>query len=183
MSNSNRGSSSYRAMTGPAVVGSHWPLRDEPLRSVLRLGFAAADGGAAAYASGEWFVGGIAAAAIAAAMWRMFVPVDYELGIEGVALRAWGRVRRFPWRAVGTCRFTRYGVFLYGTEDPAPVDAIGAVFVPWCGQRDAIEAQVRRFVLGEEPAISVTVHENEAAAAEESEPSATESGQAKKQAT
>ena len=179
MSSSTRGGSSKRAATGPAIVVSHWPLRDDPVRSVLRVALAVGVAAMAGYFSGQLLVGTVVAAVVLASMWRMFVPVVYELGVEGIALGAFGRVRRIPWRAVRNCDAGQSGMFLSGSENPAPVDAIGAVFIPWCGQRDAIEALVRVFVWGEEPVSEETGDDDEPPSDERPD----DADQANKQAT
>lgn len=170
MSSQTAGSSSFRAAKGPTIVGVYWPLRDEPIRSGLKVLLAVGVGVGAWWFSGQKWIGTVSSAVVAGAMWRTFVAATYELGIEGIAIRTLGRVRRIPWRAVAHFETGRTGVFLYRTTDPAPVDSLSAWFIPWCGARETVIAHLERFVLGLEPSGEGGA---EAATVEVSRPSAT----------
>lgn len=81
----------------PAVAWRSWPVRsglNQAWTVVIPVGLAATCAGLGA---GEARWGVVAGALVALAMWRFFVPIDYDLDARGVSERIWGRSRRLPW--------------------------------------------------------------------------------------
>lgn len=116
-----------------------WPLRDEPLISLLIV---------AAVAGLSWLCWQVTnpawtAAAVAVqvlALWRWWTPAAYEINSQGIHVRLLGRERRLPWNSIGSATPGERGVFL------SPADAgdwfwkLRGWHLPWCGQRDAVLA-------------------------------------------
>ena len=85
----------------------------------------------------------LAAAALAAAMWRFFLPVTFELNDEGVEQRFLGRHRHIPWQAVDGYELSSGGVFLLPRQDGSPMAYFRSLYVPWTSHREEVLAQIR----------------------------------------
>lgn len=127
----------------PAVRWQSWPLRDDPLRSSIVVAALAALGAAVGWLTGRAALGGLAAAVTAAAAWRHFVPVVFELSRDGIDHWLFGRRRHVSWSAIARHEIGRDGVLLL-PECSWPMAAwFGGLYVPWLHHRDEVLAQVR----------------------------------------
>ena len=86
----------------------------------------------------------ISAALVAAAGWRVFVPVVFELNALGVSQHLLGRVRRVPWSAIEYARIGREGVFF--SLDGGPLADLRGLYLPWEGRRNEVLALVEYYL-------------------------------------
>lgn len=74
------------------------------------------------------------------ALWRFFVPSEFELGARGISQEVLGRKRRIPWRAIGHVTICRDGVFL--GRDDGPLENFRGLYLPWGQHREEVLALV-----------------------------------------
>jgi hypothetical protein len=95
------------------------------------------------YASGNWWIGLVASAALAAGLWQFLIPTVYEVDSTGFRRSALGRTRLVPWHAVRAYRPCATGIVLYQRPDPTAVDALRSVFLPYPEDEDGLLCAVR----------------------------------------
>jgi len=120
-----------------------WPLRDDMPRSSAVLAGLLAAGLLAGWLSGRAYLALLAMAALAAALWRVLLPVDFELNNEGVHQWVFGRYRRIPWRAVGRYEICRTGILLLPQPDDTALASFRGLYLPFQGHREEILVQIR----------------------------------------
>ena len=127
----------------PAVVSVRsWPMVDEGLGGALPLIVAAIVAIVVGAATQKPVAGWLAYSLLALCAWRAWLPTRFVVGPEGVRHLVLGRERLVPWSAVRRYQLDQRGVFFLPLEEPAPIDFTRALFVPWGGQRDALEALI-----------------------------------------
>ena len=67
-----------------------WPLRDRTLPVWPILAAVVLAAGFIAWASGQWWMGLVAIAALGTALWRLWLPIRYIFHDEGVRQVIWG---------------------------------------------------------------------------------------------
>ena len=132
----------------PSLRWRSWPLRDEPLRaSLVVLGLVAAGAilitcGVAAH------MALLAVLALAITLWRIFVPVAFELNADGVNQTLLGQRRQLPWSAVRRYEVNAAGVLLLPHADRCSMDFFRGLYLPWNRHREELLTQIR-YHLGE----------------------------------
>jgi hypothetical protein len=86
----------------------------------------------------------LAVAALALTMWRMFVPVEFELGHEGIDQQILGRRYRLPWTAIKRYEVLASGVLVLPAAAARPLDVLDGLFLPWANHRGEILAILER---------------------------------------
>lgn len=116
------------------VAWRSWPPRDAApaswlaapaLVGALLLVRAAAD---------SWLLAALAGLALAASLWRFFLPIRYVVNGEGVGQEAFGRRRWIAWSSVGSYEIRRRGLMLYAVAEPLGLDVFRGLYLP-CGHR------------------------------------------------
>jgi hypothetical protein len=120
-----------------------WPAADHKRWSWLVGVGVLTTGGFAAYLSESWPLGIFAMAGLATTLWQFFVPTDYEIGSIGLRRRALGRVRLVPWQAVRAYQLRPTGVALFQRADPAAIDLLRSVFMPYPANQDEALCAIR----------------------------------------
>ena len=103
-------------------------------------------GGGVAYVSGNWAAGLIVVVALAVALWQFLLPVTYEVYALGFCRSGLGRTRLVPWHAVHSYRPLAKGIVLYRCHDPASVDALRSIFIPYPIDEDEMLCVVREYL-------------------------------------
>lgn len=121
----------------------NWPLRDEGLKSwamvVIALVLVAL----------AWTIWGslaftlITGTTLAVSLWRLWLPVKWELGLTGVTLVVLGFRRRIPWLAVARFELGRDGVWLFADREASPQRG---TFIGYADQRQRITACVEYYL-------------------------------------
>lgn len=122
-----------------------WPLRQRPGSSLVAVAIAAAVSWLVGWSWQPW-AGGAAAAILAVTLWRVWLPVTYEIGISGVTQIVLGRRRRIPWLAVRNYVVHADGVLLVPDAEVRPVSPLRGLFLPWLDQREKVLANVEYYV-------------------------------------
>ena len=126
------------------IVWRSWPLGDGGRQLwllVLILSIVASTVGYTTD-SPRWMV--VSVLLVAAAAWRMFIPVVFELNALGISQHLLGRIRRIPWSAIEYARIGREGVFF--SLDGAPLADLRGLYVPWEGRRNEVLVAVEYYL-------------------------------------
>jgi hypothetical protein len=113
-----------------------WPLWQQPFSSLLALALAAGASWLLAWSSDRPWWGVLAAAGLLVTLWRMWLPVSYELGVSGITQRAIGRQRRIAWPAIRGYQVRGEGVLLVPDAQIAPLSPLRGLYLPWPNQRE-----------------------------------------------
>lgn len=120
-----------RVRTGPPTVYlSNWPIRDEPLRSLVIAAVEIAVAIAAAYCTGSWAMGMLVAALLLPASWTLWLPVQFELSAKGIVRSVCGWRRRIPWSEFTGYEAHSNGVFLCHHSHHQPLSVVRGLFLP-----------------------------------------------------
>jgi hypothetical protein len=138
--------SAKRIRIAPEEVTLHvWPLKQRPMSSLLAVAIAAAVVWLVGWLWQPW-AGGAAAAILALTLWRMWLPVTYEIGVSGVTQVVLGRRRRIPWPAIRNYVAYADGVLLVPDADVRPASPLRGLFLPWLDHREKVLANVEYYV-------------------------------------
>jgi hypothetical protein len=123
-----------------------WPVHDDALRtSLVAIGLLTL-GVVVRWLSGHTHLAVLAVLAVAAAAWRFFVPVTFELGETGIDRWVLGRRRHVPWEAIRRHEVGPDGVLLFRDEARSPLAPLRGLFIPWCAHRDEVISLFRRYL-------------------------------------
>jgi hypothetical protein len=101
---------------------------------------------AVGWLSGRAYLGLLALAAMAAALWRFFLPVVFELSGKGVSQQFLGRQRQIPWQAIRRYEVCSAGVLLLPDEDHSAMAPFRGLYLPWTTHREEVLAHLRHHV-------------------------------------
>jgi len=127
----------------PLVRWRSWPIADKPLQAIFLMAGLIAVGMVAYRTTNRMHLAVLAAAVLAAALWRFFLPVMYEVNADGVNRWLFGRHRRIPWGEVRHYEVSSTGVLLLPCQRRSAIDVVRGEFVPWGSHRDEVLAQIR----------------------------------------
>ena len=123
-----------------------WPLLDEGPRAWLLAGAIPAAALLVYLAMDSAALAALSAGAMAVALWRLLVPIRYEINFLGVTQHVLRRRRHVPWKALGGYEIRDEGVLFLPRGGASPLGYLLALFVPWGGQREAMLVIVRRYL-------------------------------------
>lgn len=96
--------------------------------------------------TGQTHLALLALAALAAALWRFFVSVVFELNADGVNRWVFGRHKLIAWRAIRRYEVCSTGVLLLPFSDRCPMDSFRGLFMPWASHRHEVLAHLRYYL-------------------------------------
>ncbi len=124
----------------------NWPLRRSGIGPWLLLAGCIGISTAVGVLSANWYAGVASIVALLISLWRLWVPVTFELGPRGIVQTVWGRSYRISWREFARFQVLRSGVLLLVDPRPSPLDAFRGLFVRFDGQKDDVLAVVNYFM-------------------------------------
>jgi hypothetical protein len=107
----------------------NWPLRDDAPRAWLVIGCAVAAAVVISAITTSTAAGLAAFTALALAMWRLWLPVRFVFGPEGITETILGRRRRISWRKVRAYAVRRRGVMLYPFPEELRIAAPKSLYI------------------------------------------------------
>jgi hypothetical protein len=128
----------------PALYWRSWPLVDRPGLSWLAIAGLLSMVAVVAYIGESWLFALAVAVGLAATLWQLFVPVDFEIGPLGLRWSALGRSRSVPWHAIQAYQPRSTGVVLYRRDHPVKIDLLNSVFLPYSSNADEVLAALRQ---------------------------------------
>lgn len=121
----------------------NWPLRDDGLRAWLVIVLALA------LVAIVWAVGrdplftSLTIASFTICLWRMWIPVRWELNLSGITMAVCGFRRRIPWMAIARYELRPDGVWLYADREASPSRS---TFIGYGGERERITAMIEYYL-------------------------------------
>jgi len=123
-----------------------WPVREQTLRSLLVTAGLLVGTVVVYLIAGRVVLSLLALAAVMTALWRFFVPVQFELSEVGLGQRILGRQRRIPWHAIARYDVCSDGVLLSPEEELLPMTPLRALYLPWTTHREEVLCRVRCYL-------------------------------------
>ena len=115
----------------PSVISwTSWPIRDDWPTGVIAIAVLASCVLVLAWLGGDWLAGAIGLVAIALALWRMWVPVIYEIGPKGIIVTVLRWKRRTPWSSVRRCKVQEQGMLFLPSADESLLAQLQGLYVP-----------------------------------------------------
>jgi hypothetical protein len=134
------------ASSAATIRWRSWPLVDYAPWSWLVPAGILCVGAAVEWLGDGWLLGLMAIASLALAMWQYLLPVSYEFCPLGVRRYASGRMRLVPWTAIRAYQLRSTGVVFFQRTDPAAVDVLSSLFVPYSKDEDDVVVAVRLYL-------------------------------------
>jgi hypothetical protein len=100
--------------------------------------------------SGSAATGFVLAAGILLALWRVWLPVRFEIGPFGVTQHCLGRQRRIPWSSIGRAVRQSAGLLVLPNAQPAPLESLRSLYIPFGNQQADIVAAFEYYLSGRE---------------------------------
>jgi hypothetical protein len=130
----------------PPIVLRNWPIWDEPLTAWPMLLAAGGLSALAAVVADAPLAGGIVGALLAVTLWRLWLPVWFEIGPRGVIEVLLGQRRRIAWNSIAVWRTRRRGVFLSPFSGSPLRSAMRGLYI-FCGDRKSEVAACLEYYL------------------------------------
>lgn len=129
---------------GVTVVS--WPLRDRRLGCLVVIVATMGVATAAGRLSQSLAMGCLVQGVLVVGLWRLWIPVTFQLGISGIVETVLGHPRYIDWMTVTRVQLQGRGVLLLADRTDTPLAAIHGIFIPWHDQREQIIRLVEHFV-------------------------------------
>ena len=123
-----------------------WPLGQNILGGSILLISLSVAGMGVHFVTGQIHLALLAAAVLAIALWRFFLPVAFELNADGVNQWLFGRHKLIPWRAIRRYEVYSSGVLLLPFYDGCVMDAFRGLHLPWGDHRDEVLAHLHYYL-------------------------------------
>ena len=125
---------------GPTAIWTFWPLRDQP-RFAGTLAVAMFLLGLVVYLlTAKIHLAVLAGMIGTLSVWRIFVPVKYEMNLAGVTQKALGRTHIIEWRKIRSLRLLDDGLLLLPTERSDKLAGLRGIHIPWSDRKDDVLA-------------------------------------------
>ena len=113
-----------------------WPLKHRPVSAVAIFLAIVAFSLGLAYASSSLAYGLSSVLILVLVLWRIWVPVTYRIGANGIVQTIWGRDFHIAWRAVGSVRYAQNACVLYRASFAAPFASLQTVVLEYGSEPD-----------------------------------------------
>ena len=123
----------------------NWPLRDAKLASVLAVALITIVSVGATKLSGSVAMGVLTGLALAAALWRMWIPVTFEFSASGIVETIGRRRTRTSWSIIQSCEIRRSGVVLH-FGDGESLKAPRGRYIRWNRRRRELLAILEHYL-------------------------------------
>jgi hypothetical protein len=124
----------------------NWPLRDDPARAWAVLAIAVGAAVGAGVLAGSLPMGSLALGALGISLWRLWIPVKFELGSRGVSQSVFGRRRRIGWSDIPSFEVRSHGVLLLPSREPLLLSRLRGLYIRFAGRREELLASVEYYV-------------------------------------
>jgi len=106
--------------------------------SSLAIALAAGAGWLTVWSTGSAVMGAIILSLLGVTLWRIWLPVRYQLGSSGVVQSVLGWQRRLAWQEIIRYELQHDGVILFRDSESAPLSAQGGLYVRWGKDREKV---------------------------------------------
>ena len=134
--------------SSPTLELRQWPLRDEPIPSVVVLCVVVAISVGLGYIAGSTWWGLAAVIALLLSLWRMWVPVEIRFSELGVVQTALRRSWRIPWESIAAYEVRHAGVLLLPDDDSSLIGRLKGLYIGWGDHQQELLSLIEHY-LGE----------------------------------
>jgi hypothetical protein len=113
----------------PVLQLRNWTLVDHPSAGALLILLVIFSVAATMWFSGSVALSASCLVALVLALWRMWLPVRFELDSRGVQQILWGRRHFFPWSCIDHFQVDRRGVLLVPRREASRVPLASTLYI------------------------------------------------------
>lgn len=124
----------------------NWPIRDDGWYAIGPVGIFLAAVAIGVWQGSDWRLPTATGAIAALALWRLWIPVRFELGVNGVTQNYLGFSRRIPWIAVHRFDVEPTGVWLFPTNSTKPARYVDGIFIRFGNRRSEIMSAITYYL-------------------------------------
>lgn len=125
----------------------NWPLRDDGPAAWLVLIAAVAISVGVGILSSSVIAGGVSMFALAVSLWRLWLPVRFEIGPRGIAQQVFGSRRLIIWRNIPRVEIREQGIIFHASSNPSRFALLRSIYVRDRDHRRAILDILERFAV------------------------------------
>lgn len=103
---------------------------------------------AAAYASRSAGTAATLAGLMLLSLWRLYLPVQFELSAGGITRTVLGRSRRVPWSNVGCVLRRESGVIVLRDWENGPLALLRGIYIPYNNHKLDVQAVFDFYLAG-----------------------------------
>jgi hypothetical protein len=92
--------------------------------------------------------GGLLAALLLVAQWRLWLPARYDVNAGGVTRTVLGRSRRVAWSMIGTVERCPQGVLALRDVEPSTLERMRALYIPYGAHKTDLLASFDYYLAG-----------------------------------
>lgn len=108
-----------------------WPIVDRPLSTIVILIALLVVSFGLSLAASSWLYGLFSAVILASVLWRLWIPVTYRIGANGILQTVAGHDFHVAWRAVGKVRYSQNACVLYRASFASPFTSLQSVVLEY----------------------------------------------------
>jgi hypothetical protein len=112
-----------------------WPLLEGDAGAWAALTATALLFVGAGYASQSVATGALVALIVLMGLWRLWLPVEFEISAAGVTQHVFGRSRRIPWSEIGRVERRPRGLLLLRDVTHSPLSPLRGLYLPYQQQK------------------------------------------------
>jgi len=131
-------------MDQPVIQYRVWSLWERKLSSLVLLSLTTGLVLAVYHLTGKTHLAVAASVLLLGSIWRLFVPMQFELSADGITQWVFGYRRTIPWPEIRSYVIQKEGILILPHRTRYPLDAIRGIFIP-IPQKYRIAVQ-RRFL-------------------------------------
>jgi hypothetical protein len=131
-------------MDQPVIQYRIWSLWERKIPSLILLTLTAGLSLAVYYLTGKPHLAVAACVLLLGSVWRLFVPMQFELSVEGITRWTLGHRRTILWSDIRSYVIQKEGILILSHRTRYPLDAMRGIFIP-VPQKYRIAVQ-RRFL-------------------------------------
>ena len=126
---------------------TNWPLVDDVLVAWTTILGVFAVSVFAGWWSESIVMGLVCFAALQVPIWRLWVPVGFEIGSKGIGQAVLWRRARVPWRMIARYEITKRGILLLPEDAKTPLSRLRGLYIRWRDRREQLTELVRYYVI------------------------------------
>ncbi|MFP6657166.1 MAG: hypothetical protein VB853_03230 [Pirellulales bacterium] len=127
---------------GPAVEWTFFPLFQQRKVAVVVCCGLLTISALVGWVSGKLYLAAIAALLGGVTVWRLFIPVHYQIDNVGITQLVWRRSRTTAWHSIGSLRELDEGILMMPKSRLGELAPLRGIFLPWGSHRDDVLACV-----------------------------------------
>lgn len=121
-----------RSISAPLPLSlTCWPIVQRPMSTALILVALLVVSFGFSLAASSWPYGLFSLLILATVLWRLWIPVEYRIGANGIVQTIAGHDFHVAWRAVGNVRYSQHACVLYRASFASPFTSLQSVVLEY----------------------------------------------------